>query len=244
MSQSSAVQARVPSHVREQGDSSYQGNLTAQVIDHDRWLLEQSYNLRYQVYCIERGFLPASDYPDQLEIDEFDKHSIHVGVLNAQGDLVGTARLIEPSSAGLPVFHHCSLFEDAPSLNQRRANVIEASRLAVSRRTDVSERRMGVDIVLHIFKGLYQASKRHGFTHWLAATEKSLQRLMLKYGFPWRPVGPESDYYGMVAPYLMNLDEFDSVILSGRIASLNTFLDGLEPQLKPIDVWQLIGGLR
>ena len=38
-------------------------------------LLAQSYRLRYQVYCLERKFLPAEDYPAGLELDEFDSHS-------------------------------------------------------------------------------------------------------------------------------------------------------------------------
>jgi N-acyl amino acid synthase of PEP-CTERM/exosortase system len=219
-------------------------SLYARVIDNDPILLEQSYHLRHQVYCVERRFLAAADYPDKLEIDEFDEHSVHIGVLNAQGDLLGTARLVEPSAAGLPLFQHCSLFEDTPFLNQRRASVIETGRLAVSRHAEVPENGTKADILLHIYKGVYQASKRFGYTHWLAATEKSLQRLMLKCGFPWRAVGPEADYYGKVAPYLLSLDEFDSVILSRRIPRLDVLLEGLEPEFRPMDFWRLIGALR
>jgi N-acyl-L-homoserine lactone synthetase len=239
MSQTSAVRAKSvwkgglgPAEARP-------GGLRSVVIDDDSALLEQSYNLRYQVYCVERGFLPAGDYPDQQEIDEFDAHSVHIGVLNTEGQLVGTGRLVEPSAAGLPLLQHCELFEDTPLDTQARA--VEVSRLAVSREV---YRREGADLVLHISKGLYQASKRRGFTHWLAATERSLQRLMIKYGFPWKVTGPETDYYGLVSPYLMNLREFDQVILSGRIGMLSEFLDGLEPQFRPRDIWQLIEALQ
>src|SRR5690606_32062710 len=45
-------------------------------------LLEASYRLRYQVYCRERGFLPAECYPDEIETDAFDAHAVHLGVLN------------------------------------------------------------------------------------------------------------------------------------------------------------------
>ena len=38
-------------------------------------LLKEIYRVRYEVYCQECGFLPTSDYPDGLEIDEFDEHS-------------------------------------------------------------------------------------------------------------------------------------------------------------------------
>jgi N-acyl amino acid synthase of PEP-CTERM/exosortase system len=224
------------------------------VIDNDPRLLEQSYQLRYQVYCLERGFLPAEDYPDHREVDQFDPHSVHIGVMNMQNELLGTARLVQPSGAGLPLFDHCTLFDDAPPLDDPPFRVIETSRLAVSREdnrgqgvpagSDVSEGRKSGEIVLEIYKGVYQESKRRGFTHWLAATEKSLQRLMVRYGFPWKAVGPETDYYGAVSPYLMNVREFDNVILSGRISVLDRFLDGLESEFMPRDIWELVEALR
>ena len=44
---------------------------------------------------------------------------------------------------------------------------------------------------------------------------------------------PVNGWAGRVAPYLMDLREFDQVILSGRIPILNEFLDGLEPEFRP-----------
>jgi N-acyl amino acid synthase of PEP-CTERM/exosortase system len=231
---------------------------TGLVLDDTPQLLSDSYNLRYQVYCLERGFLPAEDYPDQLETDVFDRYSVHIGVVNLQGDIVATARLVESSAAGLPMFQHCSLFSDSTSLYQRARRVVEVSRLSVSRRynrragdgfyslqgatdrNDGPERRGGGEIVLTLYKALYQASKRLGFTHWVAATERSLQRLVAKYGFPFKAIGPETDYYGLVAPYLMDLQEFDRVILSHRIPMLDDFLDGLEPEFSPAGDGRLV----
>src|SRR5439155_21392497 len=93
--------------------ASASGGVTCQVVDNDPRLLEQSYQLRYQVYCLEREFLPASAYPDGLEIDEFDAHSVRIGVFNSEDEILGTARLVEPSPGGLPLFQHCTIFEDA-----------------------------------------------------------------------------------------------------------------------------------
>lgn len=227
---------------------------TSQVIDDVPRLLEESYILRYQVYCLERGFLPAEHYPEGREVDLFDPHAVHFAVLNQQAEVVATARLVQRSDRGLPLFGHCSFFPDAPSLADGSQRVVEVSRLAVSRkynrragdqfyglegRTDSGDgrrRREGGEIVMTLYKALYQASKRRGFTHWLVATEKSLQRLVAKYGFPFVAIGPETDYYGLVSPYLMDLREFDSVILSRRVSLLNEFLDGLEPEFTPVEV--------
>jgi hypothetical protein len=61
------------------------GYFQATSIDNVPALLEKSYALRYQVYCLERKFLRAENYPSGLEIDEFDRHAIHVGAASRRG---------------------------------------------------------------------------------------------------------------------------------------------------------------
>jgi N-acyl amino acid synthase of PEP-CTERM/exosortase system len=218
-------------------------------IDDAPQLLEQSYRLRYQVYCLERHFLPMEDHPDGRESDQFDRHSVHVGVLDAWGELAATARIVSLTKAGpgLPLFQHCRIFADETELLDPDNNVVEISRLSMSRRyrrrphDGVPERRdVRREAFLMLLRGIYQATKRIDASHWLAATEKSLQRLVEQFGFPFRVIGPEANYGGPVAPYLMNLSEFDDVILSKRIAALDDFLDGLEPQFCPrtSDPWR------
>lgn len=228
------------------------------MLDDSPHLLEQSYRLRYQVYCLERKFLPASDYPDQREIDEFDCHSVHVGVVDADGELAATARLIKSSPAGWPLFQHCTVFPEHEALIKDAANtVVEVSRVSISRRytgrrhdgffgiSDIltldhvanptgPERRLGrSNAFATLANATYQAAKRLGATHWIAATEKSLQRLVVQFGLPFRPAGPETNYYGVVTPYVMSMAEFDHVILSGQIAGIDNFLVGLEPEFTP-----------
>ncbi len=213
-------------------------------------LLSESYALRYQVYCLERHFLPAEYYPLGLETDVFDQHAVHLGVLDQDDRLVATARLVRRSDDGLPMYGHCSLLVHDPAIADPRVPVVEVSRLAVSRRYNRRKgdghyalegglspsgerRREGGEIVMTLYRALYQTSKRRGFTHWLAATERSLQRLVVRYHFPFKQVGPETDYFGMVAPYLMDLAEFDRAILSDAVPALRDFLVGLEPHLIP-----------
>jgi N-acyl amino acid synthase of PEP-CTERM/exosortase system len=224
---------------------------TGLVLDDHPELLRASYALRYQVYCLERHFLAPDDYPDQLETDEFDQHSIHMGVVNAQGELAATARLVQLTPAGLPSFDHCTFYAGVNVLRDLQRHVIEVSRLSVSRsynrragdehfglgsappRTEGGERRSGGVLVMTLYKAMYQTSKRRGITDWMAATEKSLQRLVTRSGFPFRQIGPETDYYGPVAPYLLDLAEFDANILSGRFPPLSGFTEGLEAEFMP-----------
>src|SRR3954452_7371808 len=104
------------------------------VLDDSPRLLEESHRLRFQVYCLERMFLPAENYPDQLEVDGFDRHAVHVGVVDSEGKLAGTARLIKSSSLGLPLLQYCTLAAaDREILNDPRNRVVEVSRLSISR---------------------------------------------------------------------------------------------------------------
>ncbi len=65
--------------------------------------------LRYQVYCLERFFLPAENYPDGLETDQYDDYSTHIAAYNLTDLLVGSLRLVTPP-AGIrfPFQEHCT----------------------------------------------------------------------------------------------------------------------------------------
>jgi N-acyl amino acid synthase of PEP-CTERM/exosortase system len=232
----------------------------ALTLDDSPRLLEESYRLRYQVYCLERMFLPAQDYPNHLEIDDFDGHATHVGVVDADEALAGTARLIAFGPAGLPILRYCTISPEARTVIDNAGNTVaEVSRLSISRRyrrrqgdgpfgaEDILgadgiavprlDRRQGRgDVFVTLVKAIYQAAKRNGVTHWLVATETSLQRLIVHLGLPFKLVGPEADYGGPVAPYIMSLAEFDRVILDGRLPALDGFLVGLEPAFVPLAV--------
>jgi N-acyl-L-homoserine lactone synthetase len=207
--------------------------LEGRQIDSEPRLMDESYRLRYQVYCIERGFLSAEDYPDGRERDEFDRHSLHLGVVDAEGALLATARLVKVNMAGLPLFRHCQIYARESELYQETTRVAEISRLCVSR--ELRTRQVGsASVAIMLYRAIYQASKRNGFTHWLVATEPSLQRLLASLQVPFREVGPQTDYYGPVAPYLVDLSKWDQTILSRSLPALHSFLDGLEPEYRPL----------
>ena len=235
----------------------------AHVVDGIPELLDGTYRLRYQVYCLERHFLPPEQYPNEREVDGYDAHSVHVAVVNTRDEIAATARLIELTDAGLPLLDHCALYPDARPLTDAGRRIVEVSRLSVSRcynrragdahyalasaKYDAGgqERRAGGrggEIIMIMCQALYQASKRAGYTHWLAATERSLQRLIAAYALPFKPIGPETDYYGRVTPYSMSVREFDSVILSGTVPLVSDFLAGLEPEFLPAERARAAGG--
>ncbi|MES2626356.1 MAG: PEP-CTERM/exosortase system-associated acyltransferase [Pseudomonadota bacterium] len=90
------------------------------------------------------------------------------------------------------------------------------------------------DITLGIYKTIYQISKRRGITHWCAAMEKSLLRLMGRFHFAFTPIGPELDYYGPVTPYVVTLAEIEKGLRQHCPATYADFINGLEPELVPV----------
>lgn len=227
-------------------------------LDDSPVLLEKSYQLRYQVYCVEREFLPAESYPDRLERDQFDRRSVHVGVIDPAGDLAGTARLVRDDGDGLPLLQHCTLFPHVTTLDAAANTTVEVSRVSISRhyarRRDDPPFNAGVGSVgdaaasalrvrrrlqhraepfITLLKAIIYGAKRMGATHLIGATDAALHRWLLHYGFPYRQAGPEADYYGRIAPHIMSLAELDRVVLEGQFAVLDDFPVGTDPTLWP-----------
>lgn len=70
---------------------------------------ERMFGLRYQVYCLERSFLPTEDYPDGLERDGYDDFSTHIGAYSMSDILVGGLRLVTPPDGErFPFEEHCT----------------------------------------------------------------------------------------------------------------------------------------
>ena len=228
------------------------------VIDDTRYL-QESYRLRYEVYCNEQQFLAPEDYPSRLEIDAYDEHAIHVGAINREGELVGTLRLVLPSAQGFPLFEHCELFSEykylADPAHPAQPSAVEISRLAVSksyrrrandglfglaqtedkktrqhREAEAPHRRNRPELVLGLYRTMYQVSKHQGVTHWLAAMEKTLLRLFHRYQFGFKPIGPEVDYYGPVTPYLAEIAQMEKGVRQRHPELFAQFAQGLVPE--------------
>lgn len=212
---------------------SEEAGFTTVGVDDDPVLLAETYRLRYQVYCVERAFLSASDFPQELEQDNFDRFSKHFATIDEAGRVVGTIRLVYPSVLGLPLFRRCSLFPGETELFDPRNCVAEISRLSVVRKHRPNGFG-GNGALYSLYRGVYHHAKRTGMTHWVIATEASLQRALTSYGFPFRQIGPEVDYWGPVAPYLMDLSVLDRILVSGRAPKLDGFLNGLDEVHRPV----------
>lgn len=160
--------------------------------------------LRYEVYCLEQGFIPMDDCPDALEVDEYDAHATHFAGEDPSGRVVATVRLVPHSSMGFPLQRHAGrLFPEFHRIPESRT--AEISRLIVDkqhRRETLRDPRL----LLGLLWEVCEESVRAGFECFVAAMERSLWRLLQQHGLFWTPVGDAMDYYGEVIPYWSSLD--------------------------------------
>lgn len=222
-------------HANRQIFRSYQGHRPGEVPN-------ELFKLRYDVYCIERAFLKADDAFEGMEFDDYDDRSTHFAAYTMDETLIGTVRLVTPRPLQpFPFQLHCATFQHFRMPAHHQCG--EISRLAVKRThrrrradsvrgipgfaplrqqplmlTPEVERRNNNSpmLLLGMYREMYRHSRAKGIRYWFAAMERSLAYSLEKMGFRFRAIGPVSDYYGEVTPYLLDLGE-----LMPELASTN-----------------------
>lgn len=199
--------------------------------------LECAYRLRYDVYCIDQAYLDSSRYPQQRETDIYDDQSTHFFAHNLSQELVGYVRLVHfDPQRRFPWQLHCRELLPGVSLPDGE-RCAEVSRLMVRRdyrrrKTDLvagvdtaaddreaegqDERRSrSPQIMLSLYRLMYQHCRPAGIRYWYAAMERPLARVLQSMGFTFNRIGDEVDYFGPVAPYLADIEQLE-VALQAR----------------------------
>ncbi len=193
-------------------------------------VINKVFEVRYQVYCIDRHFEDPDCFADKREHDAYDPRSAHALIRHRiTGDSVAAVRLVmagdSPEHSDFPMEGPCLHRMDQPAreafAGARREQVAEISRMAVSREfrrrlnedastAGVSDlacysdsengRRAMPYISLGLFAGILQMSVRHGITHWMAIMEPAQLRLLKRFGVEFDHVGPVMEYHGRRRP--------------------------------------------
>lgn len=193
---------------------------------HDGPLFRSVEELRYQVYCEECGFLKPEEYPSGRESDEHDINSAHFAALNQRQELAGYVRLVlSHAIQTFPFQTYCVTLLDDMVLPPASLSA-EISRLMVRKdyrrrhgeqppsgaSTDKPEpayayemRSPSPQILLSLYREMYAYSLQNEIRYWYAAMERSLARILTRMNFGFRQIGPATDYYGPVAPYVADL---------------------------------------
>jgi N-acyl-L-homoserine lactone synthetase len=166
-------------------------------------LISEVFRLRYQVYCVEKGYEPGCD---GMESDEFDSDARHVLLIHrASGEPVGTVRIVpsSPTSGlrGLPMNAVC-----APSVtrNLPPGTTGEISRFALSKQRRMSC-RAGSMVRLGLMQGIVRLSGELGLTDWCAIMEPMLLRLLRMNAIHFAPIGSLVEHHGLRQPSYGNI---------------------------------------
>jgi len=190
------------------------------------------YNLRYQVYCDEMGYEDKDSFPDQMEFDEWDRHSVHFMVRHRYtGQWLGALRLVYQNQSVFPFESKC--VTDEPILPEQYKNSIELSRLCVLRearrfaprsygqngsfgeeagketsniRYLHSLRNQSRSIMWGLIRAAVVYSAQNHLTQMYFLVAPALAYAVKKEGFEMRQVGDACDHRGQRIPYALDVE--------------------------------------
>jgi N-acyl amino acid synthase of PEP-CTERM/exosortase system len=195
-------------------------------------LKQEVFKLRYQVYCVEKGFLP--DYAGGLECDEYDERSSHYLIRHREtGNYMATTRLILPDRKHpetlFPLEDYNEIEKIALIKTLRRGNLAELSRFCVSkqfrRRSNEQniivtnevldertqrEKAESPNLTLALLACAVRMSSEHNIHYWYAIMEPALHRIVSALGVHFVEIGPaitSEHYFGLRAPYVIKVDD-------------------------------------
>ena len=161
--------------------------------------LDEVFRLRYQIYCLERGFEPPHN---GRETDEFDHCSRHALLRHrASRQVIGTVRLVAPALAETAA--HMPIEEVADSAFLRRLpweRTAEISRFALSKRFRAEGGISDPLLRLFLMRGIVALSGELELTHWCALMEPCLLRLLRTTAIHFQPAGPVVEHHGLRQP--------------------------------------------
>ncbi len=98
--------------------------------------------------------------------------------------------------------------------NLRRADDKYRHRGARRLNESFSERRRRHEIIINLYKAIYQESKRRHITHWYAVMTKGIVMLLDKFSFKFEAIGDPVDYHGIRTPYLGCIEKIEQEMLN------------------------------
>lgn len=172
------------------------------------------YGLRYQVYCLEKGFEDPSRFKDGMERDMYDARATHFILRSqAEDEWVGTCRVIMGPPASLPAFKVAN-HSDIPCAGNNSV-VAECSRLAIPREFQKNSR---VAAALLIYAGFHYA-RDQGARQIYFLSSRSMGRLLDSIGIVAYRIGSEISYRGTRYLFVVDLDNMYKSGISPYISS-------------------------
>lgn len=153
---------------------------------------EQMYRLRYDIYTTEVSSFKKEEFPDGIEKDKYDEHSVHI--IACEGDsVIGTLRLVKDSPVG---FVMETAFKLPLALD--RSQAVEHSRGIV--RPAYRNRK----IYPRMLEFAYNWQRQNGYPIYLGAPNMArLYGILLAMG--WTAIGEPRYYHGITVVPMMHI---------------------------------------
>lgn len=175
--------------------------------------LAAHHRLRYQVYCVEKGYEDPGKFPSGQEMDDYDGYAVHLLARErSTGQDVATLRLVLPKSPCFPC-ERVGGFDVTELTGLPRNQIAEISRVCLTRpamngprlvndRARAAALMRTSHITLSLYQAVYAFSLEHGINHWLGFTTPAMRRLLLSQNMQLEPVGPARQHRGERQAYL------------------------------------------
>ncbi|CAH1189434.1 N-acyl amino acid synthase of PEP-CTERM/exosortase system [Candidatus Nitrotoga sp. BS] len=179
------------------------------------------YQLRYQIYCLEKGFLKVENPEEEMEKDLYDDKSIHF-LVKSGNRWIGTFRLVIDQLGGLP-FYKVSV-PDSPQFTQYKLKVAEFSRLGILRPFQKLNDAQSLHesackesvIMLKVLHAARDYCRANSMDFIIFLCRRSITRVLKQLELQAQTIGPAIFHYGPRIPFAIsltdNLNGFDSLV--------------------------------
>lgn len=170
------------------------------------------FNLRHQVYCLEKGFeKPTNSSIIDQEVDSFDKQSVHFLVRDLlTSRWVATLRVVLPVNNDLPIKHVVdeSVLERTDVSLSQIAEVSRFTILSEHRHTTSSINELSFSEIMFSLVGAARSyCENIGIKTWVFLCRKSLSKIANRQGMAMGKIGGPYEFKGVRYPYQVDLDK-------------------------------------
>ncbi len=172
-------------------------------------LKAEVYKIRYRVYCQDLRLKDPDEFPDQMEMDQYDQHSTHL-ILKYQEQYIGCVRIIHSQPNNLLPFEKLCHSDNISNLKEN-GSIAEISRLAVTdkfRNGNSSKYENFPLAPLNLYLGVLVVAHTTGLEKLCTIMESRLHRQLQYIGFCFHQIGNTVFYANKQrAPFYIRTEE-------------------------------------
>ena len=171
----------------------------------DEETLAKVHHFRYKIMHDELGWIEANS--TQMEIDDYDKYSNQFAILDTQGEVCCTMRLIHHSPIGYPTEKFLDLKQYPYQL--QRDKLAEMSRIFISsKHRNMRETKLFISTIVKELA--YEKIQEYNIEHCYGMLEGNFLKLVNMFKIPYQAIsGVEQDYDKFKYPSILHVKELE-----------------------------------